>query len=41
MIAARQEEEFQTRYKEWRGTTHIEVNEEVWEALDFDMESVG
>ena len=41
MIATRQEEEFQTRYKEWRGTTHIEVNEEVWEALDFDMESVG
>ena len=41
MIATRQEEEFQTRYKEWRGTTHIEVNEEVWEALDFDMDSVG
>lgn len=41
IIAARQEEEFQTRYKEWRGTTHIEVNEEVWEVLDFDMESVG
>lgn len=41
IIAGRQEEEFQTRYKEWRGTTHIEVNEEVWEALDFDMESVG
>ena len=41
IIANRQEEEFQTRYKEWRGTTHIEVNEEVWDALDFDMESVG
>ena len=41
MIATRQEEEFQTRYKEWRGTTHIEVNEEVWEALDFDRDSVG
>lgn len=41
IIATRQEEEFQTRYKEWRGTTHIEVNEEVWDALDFDMESVG
>ena len=41
IIAVCQEEEFQTRYKEWRGTTHIEVNEEVWEALDFDMESVG
>lgn len=41
IIAARQEEEFQTRYKEWRGVTHIEVNEEVWEALDFDMDAVG
>lgn len=41
IIANRQEEEFQTMYKEWRGTTHIEVNEEVWDALDFDMESVG
>lgn len=41
MIATRQEEEFQTRYKEWRGTTHIEVNEEMWDALDFEMESVG
>ncbi len=41
MIATRQEEEFQARYKEWRGTTHIEVNEEVWDALDYDMESVG
>jgi len=41
IIADRQEEEFRTRYKEWRGTTHIEVNEEVWDALDFDMESVG
>lgn len=41
MIATRQEEEFKTRYKEWRGTTHIEVNEEVWNALDYDMESVG
>jgi len=41
MIATRQEKEFQTRYKEWRGTTHIEVNEEMWDALDFEMESVG
>ncbi len=41
MIAKRQEKEFQTRYKEWRGTTHIEVNEEVWDALDYEMESVG
>ncbi len=41
IIAGRQEEEFRVRYKEWRGTTHIEVNKEVWEALDFDMESVG
>lgn len=41
IIAARQEQEFQTRYQEWRGKTHIEVNEEVWDALDFHMESVG
>ena len=41
IIADRQVEEFQTRYKEWRGTTHIEVNEEIWDALDFEMESVG
>lgn len=41
IIAARQEEEFRTRYQEWRDMTHIEVNEEMWEALDFDVESVG
>lgn len=41
IIATRQEEEFQTSYKEWRATTHIEVNEEVWDALDFDMQPVG
>ena len=41
MIAARQEEEFQARYKEWRENTHTEVHQEVWDALDFDMESVG
>ncbi len=41
IIAARQEEEFQTRYREWRELIPVEVNEEVWEALDFDMESVG
>ena len=41
IIATRQEEEFRTRYEEWRGLTHIEINEEVWGALDFDMESVG
>ena len=41
IIATRQEEEFQTRYKEWRETTHIEIHDEVWDALDFDMKSVG
>jgi hypothetical protein len=41
MIANRQEEEFKTRYQEWRGITHIEVHEEVWDALDFEMHSVG
>lgn len=35
IIAKRQEEYFQTRYKEWRGSTHIEVNEKIWESLDF------
>ena len=41
MIAERQEKEFQARYREWRSGIRIEVNEEVWEVLDFDMESVG
>lgn len=41
IIANRQEEEFQTRYQEWRELIPIEVNEKVWDALDFDMESVG
>ena len=41
MIADRQEEEFQKRYQEWRWGIRIEVNEEVWSALDFTMESVG
>jgi len=41
IIATRQEEEFRARYEEWRETIRIEVHEEVWDALDFDMESVG
>ena len=41
MIAARQEEEFRARYKEWRELIRIEVNETIWDSLDFDMESVG
>lgn len=41
MIAERQDEEFQARYREWRRSIHIEVNEEVWGVLDFDMESMG
>ena len=41
IIIARQEEEFRTRYQEWREMTHIEVNEEMWGALDFEMDSVG
>ncbi len=41
IIANRQEDEFQARYKEWRDAIRIEVNEEVWDALDFDMKSVG
>lgn len=41
MIATRQEEEFRARYEEWRENIRIEVHDEVWNALDFDMESVG
>jgi len=41
MIATRQEEEFKTKYKEWRELIRIEVHEEVWDALDFEMKSVG
>ncbi len=41
IIAERQEKEFRTRYEEWRETTRIEVNEEVWGALDFDMDAEG
>lgn len=41
MIATRQEEEFKTRYKEWRENIRIEVHDEVWDALDFEMHSVG
>ena len=36
IIAARQEDEFWTRYEEWRGITHIEVNEDMWGVLGFD-----
>lgn len=41
IIAGRQEKEFQTRYQQWRGITHVEVNEPVWDALDFEVNSVG
>lgn len=41
MIAERQEEEFRTRYQEWREIIPVEVHDEIWDALDFDMESVG
>lgn len=41
IVAERQEKEFRTRYQEWRGSTHIEVNEPVWDALDFEVKSVG
>lgn len=41
MIAQRQEEEFKNRYQEWREIIPVEVHEEIWDALDFDMKSVG
>ncbi|MBP3577313.1 MAG: SurA N-terminal domain-containing protein [Lachnospiraceae bacterium] len=41
MIAQRQEEEFKNRYQEWREIIPVEVHDEIWDALSFDMESVG
>ena len=41
MIAERQEAEFQARYQEWRENIRIELNEEVWDSLDFDMKAEG
>lgn len=35
IIASLQEEEFKTRYREWRENIHIEVNSAVWETLGF------
>lgn len=40
IIAARQEEEFKNRYREWREATLIEINEEVWETLNFEKKNV-
>ncbi len=41
MIAQRQEEEFKNRYQEWREIIPVEVHDEIWDVLSFDMESVG
>ena len=41
IISLRQEEEFERFYKEWKEQTPIEVNEEVWNAIGFDMEAEG
>ena len=41
IISMRQEQEFQNRYEEWRQATRIEVNEEMWDALDFEMKAEG
>lgn len=35
IISMRQEKEFQTRFEEWRQATRIEINEEVWDGMDF------
>lgn len=41
IISLRQEEEFERFYKEWKEQTPMEVNEEVWNAIGFDMEAEG
>ena len=41
IISLRQEEKFERFYKEWKEQTPIEVNEEVWNAIGFDMEAEG
>ncbi len=41
MISLRQEEEFERCYKEWKEQIPIEVNEEVWDSLGFDMGAEG
>ena len=41
IISLRQEEEFRRCYEEWKQTIRIEVNEEVWNSLGFDMGARG
>ena len=36
IISLRQEEEFKRCYEEWKEQIHIEVNEEVWDAIGFN-----
>lgn len=37
IIAKRQEAEFKQQYAEWRAQADIEVNESVWETVDFEI----
>ena len=41
IISLRQEEEFERFYKEWKEQTPIEINEDVWNAIGFDMDAEG
>lgn len=38
IIAERQKEEFKKRYAEWRAQAVIEVNEEVWNSVQFEID---
>jgi len=41
LIALRQEEEFKRLYEDWHGEASIELNEEIWTAIGFDLEEEG
>ena len=41
IIALRQEEEFKRCYEEWKTIIPIEVNQEVWDSIGFDMDAQG
>ena len=41
LIAAKQEEEFQKLYKDWKEETDVEINEEIWKAIGFETDAQG
>lgn len=41
MIALRQEKAFEEVYEGWRADAKVEVNEELWKAIGFDMDAKG